>query len=61
MQTILEVNKSVSDMLEQITDMQLVLISKLNKILKCIPPNPEPPHCRSQTGSAAPPSCPLKR
>lgn len=36
-QLLLEVNESVADMLEQIADMQLVLVSKLNKVLKCFP------------------------
>lgn len=40
MRIFLEVNESVSSMLEQINDLQLVLISKLNKVLKCIPQNP---------------------
>ncbi|MDR1669408.1 MAG: hypothetical protein LBR76_05570 [Oscillospiraceae bacterium] len=37
LQRVLEVNQSVAAMLEQITDMQLVLTNKLHKALRCIP------------------------
>jgi hypothetical protein len=40
---VLAVNESVAMMLGQITDIQLVLVNKLEKVLKRIPPCPAPP------------------
>ncbi len=36
---VLDVNESAALILEQVNDIQLVLINKLNKVLKCIPQN----------------------
>ncbi|MDR1735888.1 MAG: hypothetical protein LBR85_03345 [Oscillospiraceae bacterium] len=48
MRTVLEVNQSVAAMLEQITDMQLVLTNKLNKALRCIQKDStEKPPCKN--------------
>ncbi len=51
LQTILKINESASAMLEQISDIQFLLINKLKKILKHVPPDTEP-----HSGGECPPA-----
>jgi hypothetical protein len=60
MQKVLEVNKSVHNVLEQVKEMQMLLKSKMSRALEYMPkpeplppkpkPEPKPPHCCCPTG-----------
>lgn len=63
MQTVLDVNQSVANMLGRVTDMQLVLTNKLDKVIQCLPKEPAekrppaPPPCKPYPGKICPYKC----
>lgn len=59
-QDVLAVNKSITDLVEVVTQNQILLKNKLNQVLKFCPlPPPLPPACKPEPGPApCPPPCP---
>lgn len=67
-QEVLAVNKSVSDTLEKVSENQLLLKNKMEKVLRALPapplppdpPNPQPPQPQPQGGCCVGVCCPQK-
>ena len=58
-QDVLAVNKSVTALVEAVTQNQMLLKSKLEKVLEFCPLPPPPPPCKPEPGPCPPPcSCP---
>ena len=57
---VLDVNKSVTALVEVVTQNQMLLKNKLSQVLEfCPPPPPPPPECRPEPGPCpCPPPCP---